>query len=159
MDLPDFLRFEPVPLRAQHNGMTPALQLRFILALARGGGPDEAARALGKSRQSVYRLRKKPGAESFASAWDRAQAFARRASAAGSSPGGNLGIDTLLVPRTYRGRVIGFVQREDIGGTLRTLKQLDRIAGNLAGGLTAEMLEAFDRLTRPSSDRSDGRPV
>ena len=47
MDLPPFLAFDPVPLRAQHNGWTPALQKRFILALARGAGPDEAARSLG----------------------------------------------------------------------------------------------------------------
>lgn len=132
MDLTDFLRFDPVPLRAQHNGWTPALQLRFIVALARGAGPDEAARALGKTRQSAYRLRKKPGAESFAAAWDRAQAFARSAAAAGRSPmAGFGGIDTTLVPRTYRGRFIGFVQREDLAGAMRLLGRLDRLVDKI----------------------------
>jgi hypothetical protein len=133
MSLPGFLRFDPVPLRAQHNGWTPALQLRFVLALARGAGPDEAARALGRTRQSVYRLRKKARAEAFATAWDDALAFARSAAAAGRSPVAGLGgIDTILVPRTYRGRLIGFVQREDIGGAVRVLARLDRLAGVLA---------------------------
>jgi hypothetical protein len=112
MAIPEFLRFTPVPLRAQYNGWSPALQLRFILALARGAGPDEGARSLGRTRQSAYRLRKRPGAESFAAAWDGAQAFAR--SAAGlrhAAPLGFGGIETLLVPRFYRGRLIGFVQR------------------------------------------------
>ena len=68
MDLPAFLRFEPARLRAQHNGWSPMLQRRFVLALARGAGPAEAARALGMSRQSAYRLRARPGGESFAAA-------------------------------------------------------------------------------------------
>lgn len=158
MDLPDFLRFDPVPLRAQRNGWTPALQRRFILALARGAGPDEAARALGRSRQSVYRLRKREGAESFAAAWDRAQDFAARAGGALRSPGAIAGIDAILVPRFYRGRLIGFVQREDMAETMRTLARLDRIADARPGpdGLpSAEALEAFQRIVAPGSDRGD----
>ncbi|MGF1550113.1 MAG: hypothetical protein ACFBQW_06225 [Sphingomonadaceae bacterium] len=109
MELPSFLRFHPVPLRAQHNGWLPTLQRRFVLALARGAGPSAAARSVGKSRQSAYRLRARPGGESFAAAWDAAQAFARRVAAV-SAPASNFGgIDTILVPRTYRGRLVGFV--------------------------------------------------
>lgn len=133
MDLPDLLRFDPVPARRQHNGWTPVLQRRFILALARGEGPDRAARALGRSRQFVYRLRKRADAASFAAAWDRAQDFACRAQTALRSPGASVGIDTFLVPRFYRGRLIGFVQREDIAGAMRALGSLDRIADELAG--------------------------
>lgn len=129
MDLPAFLRFRPVPVRPQRNGWTPDLQRGFILALARGAGPDEAARSLGRTRQSVYRLRGRPGAVSFAAAWDRAQEFARRARAAGQGrvlgPGG---METLLVPRYYRGRLIGFTRREDVAGLIRALGQLDLAA-------------------------------
>lgn len=133
MTLSDLLRFAPVPLRAQHNGWSPELQVRFILALARGAGPDEAARGLGRTRQSVYRLRKKPGAESFAAAWDRAQALARRVSQAAHGPVAGIGgVETLLVPRHYRGRLIGFVQREDVAGAMRVLGQLDRLAERLS---------------------------
>ncbi|HEX8640809.1 MAG TPA: hypothetical protein VF704_06600 [Allosphingosinicella sp.] len=158
--IPDFLRFAPVPVRAQHNGWTPALQLRFILALARGAGPDEAARSLGMTRQSAYRLRKKPGAQSFAAAWDRAQHFARTAAAAARLPASGCGaIETILVPRHYRGRLVGFVQREDTAGAMRTLRQLDRIADRLGESADlrewSEQFEAFQRLVRSRSDRSD----
>jgi hypothetical protein len=104
------------------------------------------------SRQSAYRLRDKAGAESFAAAWTAAQAFARQAAAAARSPAAGLGIDTILVPRTYRGRLVGFVQREDVTGALRVLARLDRLAEELDSPSnlipTEEGLEAFQRLTR-----------
>jgi hypothetical protein len=152
MQLPDFLRFTPVPLRAQHNGWAAALQLRFIVALARGASVDEAARTVGKTRQSAYDLRKKSGAESFAAAWDSALAFARTVDAAGGSrvPGEGV-IETILVPRYYRGRLVGFVQREDLAGAMRLLGRLDRLAEKIGGGpdlrAAGERLEAFERLT------------
>ena len=100
MDLPAFLRFTPVKLGAQDNGWAPALQLRFVVALARGASVEEAARSLGKMRQSAYDLRKKPGFASFAAAWDSALAFSRTASAAGCSPAaGAGGIETWLTGR------------------------------------------------------------
>jgi hypothetical protein len=153
MSLPDFLRFAPVPLRAQHNGWSHALQFRFILALARGAAVADAARALGKTRQSAYALRKRSGAESFASAWDAALAFARQVESAGrSSPGG--GIETLMVPRYYRGRLIGFVQREDLAGAMRLLRRLDRLADRFArdqGRSEQEALEAYESFMRIDS--------
>ena len=156
MDMPQFLRFVPVPLRAQHNGWTPALQLRFIVALARGASVDEAVRALGKTRQSAYDLRKRTGAESFAAAWNSALAFARTADAAARSPAaGGGGIETILVPRYYRGRLVGFVQREDLAGAMRVLGRLDRLAEKLGDGAdfhaASKRLEAFERLTRIDS--------
>lgn len=156
----DFLKFTPVPLRAQHNGWTPRRQLAFIVALARGSGVDEAARKLGMTRQTAYRLRNREGAESFAAAWDSALAFAREVArvrhSSGFDPGG---IETLLVPRYYRGRLIGFVQREDRAGAMRALGRLDRIADRLDGPLDfdamSERMEAFERLAGAGSDRSD----
>jgi len=152
MAIPEFLRFRPVPLRAQRNGWASSLQLRFIIALARGAGVGEAARSVGKSRQSAYQLREKPGAESFAAAWDRATAFARTVAATGRSPApGAVGIETLLVPRHYRGRLVGFVLREDVAGAMRVLGRLDRLAERLGGGedlrVDRERFEAFERLT------------
>lgn len=129
MEIPAFLQFTPVPVRAQHNSWAPRLQRLFILDLARGAGPGEAAARLGRTRQSVYRLRSKAGAESFAAAWEAAQAIAGRLSAATSTPANGFGgIETILVPRYYRGRLIGFVQREDTAGAMRLLTQLDRLA-------------------------------
>lgn len=152
MSLPDFLRFDPVPVRGRHDGWSPALQRRFILALARGAGPAEAARQVGKTRQTAYALRRKPGAGSFAAAWNAAVDFAREARAA-AAPAAltGCGLETMLVPRTYRGRIVGFVQREDTSAALRTLGQLDRVADRVArSGVDPELLyqalEAFEAL-------------
>jgi hypothetical protein len=78
MKSPAFIAFTPVPLRVRADGWSRELQLAFVRALAEGGKPGEAARALGKNRQNAYALRRRPGAESFAAAWDEAVAFARR---------------------------------------------------------------------------------
>jgi hypothetical protein len=125
-DLPDLLRFTPVPTRSRHDGWTEMAQRRFILSLARGLGPSVAARREGKSRQTAYALRKKPGAESFAAAWDAAQDFARGADAALEAALPGTRDDVMLVPRYYRGRLIGFVQRSDHRALFRTLSALDR---------------------------------
>jgi hypothetical protein len=68
----DFHIFTPVPLRGRCDGWSPDLQLRFIRLLAEGVKPGEAARRLGRNRQNAYALRRRPGAESFAAAWDAA---------------------------------------------------------------------------------------
>jgi hypothetical protein len=132
MAIPSFLYFRPVPVRARGDGWSPVLQVRFVLNLARGMGPSEAVRDLGRSRQSAYALRRKPGGEGFAAAWDSAMEFAREARAA-PRPLGSLegGLETILVPRYYRGRLVGFVQREDIGNARRRLAALDRIAARI----------------------------
>lgn len=82
MELPDFLHFAPVPLKSRHDGWSPDLQRRFVLALAEGAGVGAAARSAGKNRQTAYALRKRPGAGSFAAAWDAALAFAKGVKAA-----------------------------------------------------------------------------
>jgi hypothetical protein len=78
MAAPEYVLFTPVPLRARCDGWSPALQLRFVRLLAEGMKPGAAAEAVGKNRQNAYALRKRPGAESFAAAWDAAIAFAAR---------------------------------------------------------------------------------
>ena len=62
--------FTPVPLRYRRDGWTPQRQADFLGALAESWCVAAAARRVGKSRESVYRLRDKPGALSFAAAWD-----------------------------------------------------------------------------------------
>ena len=159
MQLPSFLAFDPVQVRSQHNGWSPSLQRRFILALARGAGPGEAARAVGRSRQSAYRLRDRPGAESFAAAWDRALEFAQSVRGAQArAPLGSTGIETLLVPRYYRGRLIGFVQREDVAGAMRLLGRLDRLAERLGDDPELRSLsEAWEDRLGESGPAADGK--
>lgn len=62
--------FTPVPLRYRADGWTPMRQADFLGALAETWCVARAAAHVGKSRESAYRLRDKPGAESFAAAWD-----------------------------------------------------------------------------------------
>lgn len=60
----------------------------------------------------------------------------------------------------YRGRLIGFVQREDLAGAMRVLGRLDRLAERLGDGLDlrelSERFDAFDDLAGAGSYRSDG---
>jgi hypothetical protein len=128
-DLPPLLRFEAAPVKARHDGWSGERQRRFVLALARGASVGEAAKGVGRSRQTAYALRRRAGAEGFAAAWDEALAFAGEVGGAASLPGG--GLEALLVPRFYRGRLIGFVQRPGQAGLLATLHSLDRVADRI----------------------------
>jgi hypothetical protein len=67
--------FVPVPVRARGDGWTVERQGRFIGLFAETGSVAEAARRVGVSRTSAYKLRARPGAESFAHAWDRVLAL------------------------------------------------------------------------------------
>lgn len=129
MDRPSFLDFAPVPVRGRRDGWDAARQRQFVAQLARGLSAREAAASVGRSRQTAYALRTRPGAEAFARAWDQASAFAERRRAMPILPATRLveGIERLLVPRFYRGRLIGFVERDDVRGAMRTLGQLDRM--------------------------------
>jgi hypothetical protein len=66
------LDFHPVPLRTRHDGWTPDRQRAFISQIRLTGSVDAAARAVGMCRETAYRLRRRPGAESVAAAWDAA---------------------------------------------------------------------------------------
>ncbi|MES2754585.1 MAG: hypothetical protein V4659_07970 [Pseudomonadota bacterium] len=70
---PDDYDWLPVPRQRQRSdGWTPALQRRFIEALADSGLVAEAARAVGMSTQACYALRRAADAAGFARAWDAA---------------------------------------------------------------------------------------
>ena len=67
------LAFTPVPHRRQRaDGWTPLTQERFIRALEAMGSVGAAAKAVGMSRRSAYKLRDRDDADSFAQAWDQA---------------------------------------------------------------------------------------
>ncbi len=67
------LAFEPYRHKApRSNSITPARQVRFVMALAATGIVTQAAREVGVSLEALYRLRAMPGAEGFAAAWEGA---------------------------------------------------------------------------------------
>lgn len=70
--------FTPAPLvRSRHDGWSPERQRRFIDLLSQIGLVAVCARAVGMSPKSAYALRKRPGAEDFARAWDQAVGLGR----------------------------------------------------------------------------------
>ena len=62
----------PVLRKRRADGWSPQRQRDFIATLADTGSVTEAAKAADMSPQSCYRLRRSPGAENFAAAWDAA---------------------------------------------------------------------------------------
>ena len=118
--------FTPVPVRARRDGWTPERQRAFIRYLAAGAGPSEAAQAVGKTKQSVFALRDRAGAESFCAAWAAAAAFARerRFDASPKSAAAQFR-EGVLVPRFYRGRLVSVERRFPSAPLTRLLAQLD----------------------------------
>lgn len=75
----DLLEFQPVVQpRPRVDGWTEEKQRAFIALLATTGSQRRAAMALGMAPYGAAELRKKPGAESFSAAWDRALAIAAK---------------------------------------------------------------------------------
>ena len=67
------LQFAPfIHPRPKRTSITPDLQRRFVATLAATGIVAQAARSIGKSMEALYMLRRRPGAEGFAAAWDEA---------------------------------------------------------------------------------------
>jgi hypothetical protein len=64
--------FTPAPSRKRIAGWNVERQFRFIAHLATFGSVTAAARSVGLSEASAWRLRARPGSESFAHAWDLA---------------------------------------------------------------------------------------
>ncbi len=81
---PAYDRFTDIPAadelarpRARHDGWSPDRQVAFLEALVRTGNVRAAARYAGLSRESAYKLRRRPDARAFARAWDAAIIHAR----------------------------------------------------------------------------------
>ena len=119
--------FIPVPrLRNRRSGWTPERQCGFIAALARCGSVRAAARHVGLSPRTAYRLLDMDGADSFAAAWDEAMDIGR----------GQLQADALeramngaFVPVYRRGRLVRVEYR-----------RCDKLAIALLGGQEHDLL-------------------
>ena len=120
------LAFTPVPVRARHDGWSPERQSAFIHRLALCGSVSTSARAVGKTRKSVYDLRARPGAESFAAAWDKALGM-------GQSRQLDIAMERALAgevkPHFYRGHKCGESIRHNDGLIIAVLKLMWRDKG------------------------------
>lgn len=64
--------FTPVPRKPRQGGWTEKKQRAFIQALAVKGSVTAAAKSVGMTPESAYILRRAPGGEEFAAAWEAA---------------------------------------------------------------------------------------
>jgi hypothetical protein len=121
-----------VSLRHRSGGWTPRKQAAFLGLLAETRCVRTAARRLGMSRETAYRLRRKPGAGSFAAAWDaalgRARCPTRKVTPEELRQRVHFG---LLQPRLYRGRYTATLWKADNCAVLRALAQFDRACRQL----------------------------
>jgi hypothetical protein len=127
--------FRPVPLRARADGWSEARQCGFLVELYVTGSVAAAARAVGMSRASAYRLRERACAESFAQAWDRVLAPPGSGHCGGPKEdfrkvtlgelNRRLEID-LIQPVIYRGRMVAIRRKPDNSALFRLLRRTDR---------------------------------
>ncbi len=79
------------------------------------------------SRNGAYRLRRRPGAESFAAAWDAALGAPVRKVTVDDEH--FLAFEGLIQPLVFRGRYLGFRQKPDNSKLLRMIGRLDERVG------------------------------
>ena len=77
MTQPDSPSSERAP-RQRHDGWTAHRQRQFCEALSLCGSVEQAAAAVGMSRETAYRLRRRTAGQAFAYAWDAALLLARQ---------------------------------------------------------------------------------
>jgi hypothetical protein len=126
--------FTPVPrLRQRRNGWTEATQRAFIAALEQCGCVARAARSVGMTPRTAYRLLEAEGADSFAEAWD--QAIAR-------------GVERLradAMDRALHGAWVPVVRR---GKVVRMEKRInDRLAIALLSGRESSVADNREQAT------------
>jgi len=121
--------FYPVPTRGRRDGWTIKRQADFLGMLAETGSVLGACEAVGMSRNSAYKLRARPEAESFAAAWDAALGAPIRKVTVTNLH--FLAHHGLVQPMFFRGKYRGPVRKPDNSALLRLQKKLDRQTENL----------------------------
>lgn len=132
------LAFDPVPVKARHDGWTPERQRGFIARLALSGCISASARAVGKTKKAVYQLRDRPDAASFARAYDLALRWGKRRAV-------DLVFERALLgevrPVFYRGRRCGEHLRYDNRLLFAALKATESARASHAENI--EILQRF----------------
>lgn len=130
--------FTPVPVQARKDGWSAQVQCAFLASLYATGSVSAAAKAVGRSRASAYKLRASPGAASFAKSWDRVL----EGPSDGAMPHKRRRYKTdwrklthaeliwrseqgLWRPIIYRGRMCAIAQKPDNSALLHLLRRLD----------------------------------
>jgi hypothetical protein len=147
--------FTPVPVKPRHDGWTPERQRGFIDRLCVTGCVARSARAVGKSSQSVYRLREHAGAASFSRAWNKALD-------SGESYQIDIamdrGLNGVVVPVVRGGRLVRERYRHDNRLAMAALNAMDRRSArrSTAGGRDPiALLERYINLLERKGERRD----
>ena len=120
--------FVPVLLRVRSDGWTPERQAHFLAQLAITRSVSAAARAVGMARETAYRLRARPGAESFAAAWDKVLGRERPIRKVTFAERRVRAMVGSIRPHVYRGKCTAIVRKADNSALLGYLADLDRFA-------------------------------
>jgi hypothetical protein len=102
--------FAPVKLRHRHDGLTPERQVAVIQALAESGCVREACARVGISAEAVYKLRRRPDAQSFRLAMDLALDGAADQIEDAAFSRAIRGVE---IPHYYKGELVGTHRRYD----------------------------------------------
>lgn len=116
--------FIPVPTRERADGWTPARQTAFLAHLAITRSVSAAARRVRMARETAYRLRRKPGAESFAAAWDAVLGRGAGKRKVTTEERRRRALYGLVKPMIYQGRHVGAMKKADNTALLGHLAQL-----------------------------------
>ena len=112
-------------LPVRRDGWTPEKQAEFLRQLASTHNVAEAARAVGMTRQSAYKLRNRLKGEPFDIAW--AAAFRRKYDALAEAAL-ERALGGVEVPHFYKGELIHVSRRYDERLTVALLALRDRLA-------------------------------
>ena len=127
--------FHPVPLRDRKDGWTPIKQAEFIGYLAETRSVAKAARLVGMARETAYRLRRKPGAEGFAAAWD-------------SVMGKRLFVDMGDVARAARKVTPGLLWEHALSGKVRPVMRAGKFCAVTKKADNSALLQHLAQLDR-----------
>lgn len=131
--------FTPVKLRRRKDGWTHKVQCAFLAALYAHGSVAAAAKAVGRSRASAYKLRARPWAQSFAASWDKVLSGPCKGQR-GPKPKRRINDwrkltveelfwrheQGLLRPVIHRGQMCAIAQKPDNTALFRLLARLDK---------------------------------
>lgn len=134
--------FRPARLRSRRDGWSEERQCLFLAELYITGSVKEAARRVGMSRMSAYRLRARDDAESFAWAWDGVltKPGTGRLPPRENRDWRKVKLKELIErfecgfvqPVIYQGRITAIRRKPDISAGLRLLRRAD--ASDAKGG-------------------------
>ncbi|MEL7317708.1 MAG: hypothetical protein AAFN04_03615 [Pseudomonadota bacterium] len=124
--------FRPARPRSRKDGWSETRQCLFLAELYLTGSVGSAAKSVGMSRNSAYRLRAREDASGFARAWDAVLAPPGTGRVPGEKRDWRKVTQKALIaqlecgfvkPVIYRGRVTGIVRKADNSALFRLLRR------------------------------------